>query len=329
MKITRNQTALLILLSYMSLCCLNCFALGEHQDKEASLAQLKPIPPIESEQKDETLPQTSESLGSSKNRRISRFRTQGVARGRPGQSLNCLWPNHSTLKVLFLDGEAALQDKVMKTAQEWTQYGAIKLERVNTTPADIRITFKEKTQSWSKLGTCHKADQSQPTLCLGKLRPDTSSRRFRQAVLHEFGHAFGLNHEMQNPLAQIQWDLDAVYAYYQEKFDMDKESVDFQILNAPSGPFSYSNYDPASIMNYPIVPGLTRNGYTLGINYELSGMDKAFFGRIYPFNSTGGFDANGYTNVTAISSASSIYATHPLLPICTLAAWLFKRCFFR
>jgi len=43
---------------------------------------------------------------------------------------------------------------------------------------------------------------------------NTSDSEFSRTVIHEFGHALGMIHEHQHPLAAIPWDKDKVYTYY-------------------------------------------------------------------------------------------------------------------
>ena len=55
-----------------------------------------------------------------------------------------LWENGRTLKVKFLDGNAAVQAKVQAVAKEWgTASPTSKLEFVASGTAQIRISFAE------------------------------------------------------------------------------------------------------------------------------------------------------------------------------------------
>src|SRR5690349_12005241 len=65
------------------------------------------------------------------------------------------WPIGSTVKVRFLEGSAALQQKVRAVAQGWTASGLanLKLNFVPSGDADVRIAFKQGNGSWSYIGT--------------------------------------------------------------------------------------------------------------------------------------------------------------------------------
>src|SRR5690348_3325190 len=62
------------------------------------------------------------------------------------------WPAGIILKVHFLDGTTIVQQRVMETAQEWSQYANITFAVTqNRENSHIRITFKGKG-SWSRIG---------------------------------------------------------------------------------------------------------------------------------------------------------------------------------
>ncbi|UFH50303.1 M12 family metallopeptidase [Pseudomonas sp. KNUC1026] len=144
---------------------------------------------------------------------------------------------------------------------------------------DIRISV-QGPGNYSLIGTDAKAnDPWVPTMVLS-VRP--GEERFEATVMHEFGHALGLEHEHQHPQANIPWDLDKVYAWYAEK-GHDKATVDDQVLGRlPERGHGFTRYDRSSIMHYPVRNELTHGDWEVGHNLELSEQDKAFAARIYP-----------------------------------------------
>lgn len=107
---------------------------------------------------------------------------------------------------------------------------------------------------------------------------------FRGLVLHEFGHALGLIHEHQSPVAGIQWDKEKVYADY-AKFTppWSKERVDAQVFAKYSvTSTNYSEYDPTSIMHYKIPASQTLNHIDVPMNNALSAKDKQYIAFWYP-----------------------------------------------
>ena len=104
----------------------------------------------------------------------------------------------------------------------------------------------------------------------------------RGTTTHEFGHALGLLHEQSYPNG-IKWNKDTVYKYYAKYQGWDKETVDFNVLEASD--FFYTNgttYDPTSIMHYPVEAWQTVDGFTVGQNNDLSAGDKKIIAALYP-----------------------------------------------
>src|SRR5688572_20466083 len=62
------------------------------------------------------------------------------------------WPVGSRIRIGFLEGDKALQDKVFSIAREWTKYANVTFLRAEPREADIRVSFGN-TGEWSYLGT--------------------------------------------------------------------------------------------------------------------------------------------------------------------------------
>ncbi len=199
------------------------------------------------------------------------------------------WTAGDVIDVSFLDGDPDVQARVKSAAEGWIGPSLANLQivfRSDTTNTPIRISFKY-AGSWSVIGTtCRQiTDTSQPTMNFGWLNTASSDDEVRRVVLHEFGHALGLVHEHQNPYgAPIQWNRDAVIrdlsgppnnwtadVIQHNMFDpYDKAEVNGTAL------------DPASIMMYPIPASWTIDGFTVGLNSDLSAGDESFIHDQYP-----------------------------------------------
>jgi hypothetical protein len=221
------------------------------------------------------------------NVRVTPLRSSVPGRTRAAVERLKLWENGRTLKVRFIDGDAAVQAKVQQIAREWESVANLKLEFVTSGAADIRVSFAEKGFSWSTVGTdALTVGHSEATMNYGWLEPDTDMREYQRVVRHEFGHALGMIHEHQNPAAQgqIPWDKTKVYAYYAQQ-GWSKDDVDFNIFQVYSeDSTNHTQFDPTSIMEYAIPDALTVGSYAVGWNTEFSQTDLTFMKRQYPRN---------------------------------------------
>ncbi len=204
------------------------------------------------------------------------------------------WETGQTIRVKFLNGSNFVQTKVKQYAVEWEKHANLKFEWVSSTSsANIKIAFREGqyadvTGSWSYLGT--DSNSFDHSMHFGWFDNNTTDAEFRRTTIHEFGHALGLIHEHQNPVAGINWDKEAVYTYYAgPPNNWSRDQVDNNLFRRyETNVSNYSQYDPLSIMHYPIPAEHTLDRVAVGSNTTLSATDKSFIGTIYPFPDTGG-----------------------------------------
>jgi hypothetical protein len=194
------------------------------------------------------------------------------------------WKNGRTLRVRHLDGLPVIHAKVESFARLWEQFANLKLEFVARGGADIRISYQLDGQSWSYVGTdALSISEPELTMHFGWLTPHTDDVEVRRAVTHEFGHALGMIHEHLHPMHKINWDRQAVYDYYIKRLKWTKALVDFNLFAAQSRwDTQFNEYDPASIMHYPIPAEFTIDRRPVGWNTDISSSDKIFISQIYP-----------------------------------------------
>jgi hypothetical protein len=202
---------------------------------------------------------------------------------------NKRWADGQQLRVGFLDGVPEVHARVIAYAQRWQPYINLDLAFGNFPDADIRISFQQPGY-WSYVGTdatCIAPDQ--PTMnfegwTVDSLRDD---REIKRTVLHEFGHALGCVHEHQSPRAGIPWDVARVNAYYlltqgwsaQETYTQVLRKYDVTEVRA-------TDWDPRSIMQYPVDKSLTLDGFEIPWNDDLSPNDIEFIQLMYPRGGT-------------------------------------------
>lgn len=194
------------------------------------------------------------------------------------------WSIGGTITVKFLGGSSALQSRVMTYANEWTRYANVNFRVVSSGSADIRIGFTQNGSSWSMVGSgSARVDQQQATMNFGWLNDRTAESEVKRTVLHEFGHALGLLHEHQNPAGGIPWDEEAVYNHYWATQGWDRSTTYSNVIaTANRNTTQYSAHDRASIMHYPVDSRLTNGRYDVGMNSELSAIDKQYIAKMYP-----------------------------------------------
>lgn len=198
---------------------------------------------------------------------------------------NALWDVGQTIKVGFLNGSPLLQDTVKHFVAEWAKYANVQFKFVENGKTNIRIYFNPNSiVSYSSIGTYSRyVNQTKPTMVLA-LKETDSAALLRRVILHEFGHALGLFHEHQHPENDIQWNKEVVYDYYAQ-IGWSKGLVDYYVFNKFSKSITqFCEYDPSSIMHYPIPATFTLNDFSVSINDTLSKGDTSFIKKIYPFD---------------------------------------------
>ena len=195
------------------------------------------------------------------------------------------WPNGSVITVSLNGGTAKVRSKVMQYANEWSKYANITFKFITSGTAQIRVTFTQGAGSYSYLGTqALNRPSNSETMNFGWFDDSTTDTEFSRTTIHEFGHALGMIHEHQHPLANIPWDKEKVYTYYGGYPNYwSRAQVDSNLFAKYSTTQTqYSAYDTQSIMHYSISSSLTTNGFSVGSNTVLSSTDKQFIGSVYP-----------------------------------------------
>lgn len=215
---------------------------------------------------------------------------QGKARG--AVLAGKAWDRGQTLKVLFLDGPGEYRRRVQAHVKTWEQYADVLFEFTTDPSAQVRLTFAAAPgRFYSTVGNDALLGGFPPdnhTMNLGfppgwALGDEAIEREIRRLILHEFGHALGLVHEHSSPKAGSFFkDPELVYDYYQRTQGWDRTMVDQNVLMVyDRNQISNSTeFDPDSIMLYQFPPEITTR--PTKINYELSSLDKAIIGQLYP-----------------------------------------------
>jgi hypothetical protein len=162
--------------------------------------------------------------------------------------------NKKTLKVFFVDTEDEnLIKRTLKIANQWSDHANVKFKNTASRyDSDIRVSFREERGYLCVIGNQTELEHNYGIATLWLQDLDLRGKEeFERVVLHEFGHSLALQHELQSPDAQIQWDTAAVYKFYDTAYHWKPKDVDANIFTKIETS-RYTRFDPRSIMIYAI-----------------------------------------------------------------------------
>jgi len=230
------------------------------------------------------------------------------------------------LNVCFVNADevpAAMQAKIIEYARYWTQPDAIASIQLEQKPYSrdchirVRVTKQLKPgttgskdddwlPNWSLLGTAsqkYQINDKDPMAASMELaildvedKPNKDGiNMFRRRVLHEFGHAFGFDHEQERddfqqllkPENRIKNPLtanDAQAATTKPEAPAALSQIQIQAAKVANKSLIRSTVpDRKSVMMYPIRKGtMLKSDDSIPWNDNLSAEDKSFSNKIYP-----------------------------------------------
>lgn len=198
-----------------------------------------------------------------------------------------------TLNVLILNGSRENQDLIKETAQEWGKYGNIDFV-FSTYPAakevfDIMIEIYEEKNELGYAGTSATGNEAKyfidnldPSMRLWFTESDSLESK-KGTILHEFGHALGLQHEHKHPQRSFNYNEKEVYVTCSNLGWTKKMCDDFKVNTYPTEGHVIFNYDLNSIMHYLVHKSeLSNNDKSIGGSRVLSTLDKIAIAKLYP-----------------------------------------------
>lgn len=197
-------------------------------------------------------------------------------------------PGTGEVRRVPWSGAEAQHDVVRGCFREWEGLGVgVRFVEVgDRSEAELRIGFQTGDGSWSAVGKdALLAGLNERTMNFGW---DLTASGERATVLHEIGHALGLRHEHQSPVAGIHWDDEAVYADLAGPPNFWSRGTTYTNVLRKLDPDDVNGtvWDPMSVMEFPFTSGqiLEPEQYRGGIDPPgtLSTGDKEFVLRWYP-----------------------------------------------
>jgi hypothetical protein len=212
-----------------------------------------------------------------------------------------LWDPGQPLRVCFFDGTRDLRTRIANAARQWEKDTRVRFDFGSPTnprlcdssqPSHIRVGFAYKGY-WSLVGqqSVDEARQFEQSLNLeGFDAAPPAEPEFTQLVMHEFGHALGLEHEHQSPFSECEKEFDwpRVEAYLagSPNFWSPEKTRHNMRRIFDDGNIRGSAFDAKSIMLYSF-PALfyikgTASTCFSKVNYEISKVDRETLNAMYP-----------------------------------------------
>lgn len=218
-------------------------------------------------------------------------------------SLNLWPPTMKRLNVCFFGGERADRQRVVKIASEWMLSGAFVPFHFGDDPANpatctgagndehIRVGFVKDGTIWSAVGNQSVNKRlyppGQPSMNLG-FKATVGPERVRRAILHEFGHALGLEHEHQNKLGNCkqEYDFPALVSYFKNTLGWSENDVKTNLYVIEKSGVIATEFDRQSIMLYSHPVRFYKKGKDspcfIKERAQLSPGDRSLISQLYP-----------------------------------------------
>jgi hypothetical protein len=184
-----------------------------------------------------------------------------------------------TLGVHFLNGSQNQKEAVRQVAPRWLSGElATKLKfEFDVTRPRAHITINFETNANNSIIGRQSAEYAaaRETMNLAEV--------VDHVIVHEFGHAIGLQHEHRNPDTPIQWNKPVVIAEMGARGwspEMCEKEI-FTRLSQSYACVSSPAFDRESIMMYPIPSGWTTNNFSSDQNTSISAGDRSCLTGIY------------------------------------------------
>lgn len=200
---------------------------------------------------------------------LDRDRLTGGKLTRGVYSSFLVWPpTLARINVCFFGGEPGLRRKVVAIASEWTRVGGHVPLHFGDDPKSpqsctgqgqrehIRVGFERDGTIWSAVGQQSMRGslfpRDRPSMNLG-FKSTLGESKIRRAILHEFGHALGLEHEHQSPQGKCwpdEFERERLVAYVRDNLGWGESDVRRNLALLDQKGVLATEFDKVSVMIY-------------------------------------------------------------------------------
>lgn len=182
------------------------------------------------------------------------------------------------LRVRFVGGRQEQRRVVLTYARDWSEHANVDFVESNAYDAEIRLGFDPLVGNWSYIGN----NSVHPEVGYDRVSMNLANLD-NATVLHEFGHALGLRHEHQHPDSPLRLNEQRVLddmtgpPHFWHAKDV-KQNI---LTRHTRDRIESTDFDPLSIMAYPLPARWLLSGDPLPRNERLSDGDVTLVQRIY------------------------------------------------
>lgn len=213
---------------------------------------------------------------------------------------NKLWKSDRsgtvTLNIAFLTGTPEEKQLIKKYASIWTQYANMDfnfydslLDLPRGQKAHIRILIAQRDENASiggdsYVGTDANYRRNNDSTMRIYISKKEMPSQLRGIVLHEFGHAIGLQHEHQHPEREFSYDQEKILTTCSTQGISESQCKFMHLDTFSTRDHDTYAYDPNSVMHYPLpregVVNASEAAFTSSSTLSL--LDKVGIAKVYP-----------------------------------------------
>lgn len=208
-------------------------------------------------------------------------------------SKNKLWKTRN-INIAFVSGTPEERELIKKFAMPWTKYANLNFNFFNSLSeapggrAHIRVQISERDEKNPFAGDSYVGTDSlysgTPYSMRIFIKPGEMLHMLSGIVLHEFGHALGLNHEHQHPERTYEFDEAKLFADCATRGIERSHCERIYTDTYSRWENNILTYDPESIMHYSLDRNYVKSGpeEIFSGTSSLSLLDKIGIARTYP-----------------------------------------------